>query len=115
MGRGKRGLEPLDPASTAVDEDADSVNLLPMLFFKAANSSTKTVGSDFVALTEAGIEYIGYPSTEPLIVFDIYNRDLTFSIRDRKETKIITKFLPNAYIISWRLIVKNVNPSRLFS
>ena len=95
-------------------EDASSVGLLPLLFFKAASSSTKTVGSDFIATTKEGLDKLGYPKLGPIIVFDIYNRDLVFSIRDRKETKIITKFLPNAFIISWRLLVKNIDPLRFF-
>ena len=94
-------------------EDAKSVNLLPILFFKASSSSTQTVGADFIALTVEGMKRLGYPADMPKIVFDLYNKPITIVLKDRKKGTVVTQ-LPRAYIISWRLITQYVDPDRFF-
>ncbi len=93
-------------------EDAKSVNRFPALFFKIGGSSTATVGNDFVALTKEGMEHLQYPEDAQKLVFDVYSKEITFKSSKLKD--FVTAKLPTPYIISWRLIAKHVNPSRMF-
>lgn len=93
-------------------EDAKSVNLETMLFFKIGKTSTATVGSEFVALTAEGVQILQYPSDAPKAVFNIYSEPVTFKSSKTKE--YVTVKLPNPIIINWRLITNHVDSTTMF-
>ena len=98
--------------------DAEEVNKLPILFFKAAQTSTQTVAAEHVALNEAGLWLLKYPNDAPKVIFDIYQKPFEIEIRERfsKKTKKIMVELDNpVYVINWRNIQKYVDPERFFT
>jgi hypothetical protein len=91
-------------------EDAKTVKLLPILFFKPDYQA------DFIALDADGFVQCGLPKSIPTIVLKVYDEDITFKTKDRKtKTNIeVTTRLPNPIIINWKDFVKHSKPSNLF-
>ena len=101
--------------------DAKSVEKLPILFFKAAQTSTQTVGSIFVALNHDGLIKLDYPGTAPRVILDVFHGPIDMKLEERdpitkKKVEVVRPVtLENpVYIISWNNIVKYVNKDNLF-
>lgn len=99
-------------------DDAKSLGRLPILFFKAAEASTKTVAAEHVAVNKDGLDQLSYPDEAPKIIFDIFKSSINLKIRQRfsKDVKEIVAQLDNpVYVINWRNIQKYVMPNNFFS
>lgn len=91
-------------------EDAKRVELLPILFFKPDNQA------DFVAINADGFIACGLPKSMPAMILKVYDKPITFKIRDR-ETKTnieVTAKLPNPIILNWKDVVKYGDPTKFF-
>lgn len=93
-------------------EDANSVSLSPLLFFKGAKSATKTVGSDFIATTKEILDLIGYSG--PRVVIDIYDGPMTITIREKGTMIDVVTDLPTPCIVGWRQIIQSSDPQKFF-
>lgn len=90
--------------------DADSVDRLPMLFFKASASSNATVGAECVGLCKRGMDRVKYPDDAPKAVFDIYERQVEF----KHNGEHIKTTLETCFVVNWRVFVRYVSPDTMF-
>ena len=90
--------------------DADQVRLFPMLFFKASQSSTKTVGSEHIAITSEAFEAMGCPDEMPRLTLDIYSQVSSLVV----EGNSVSVTLPMPIIVNWRIFIKHTDPTKMF-
>ena len=102
-------------------EDAKTVGLEPLLFFKPNNRD------DFIVMTEAEWKNLlhlylkkhGKHLICPVLVLGCYDVPLTFTVeeKDKKNKKIkktVTAKLPRAVMIDWKQFIQNCDPKLMF-
>lgn len=100
-------------------EDAKSVNLLPIMFFKPE------LGEDFVALTQEGCQALGLPPPWPLnvpcFVLFPYTTDpisitqlVKVSGQKKKAKTKIEVVLPTVFVYRWKTLIQHVKPGAFF-
>jgi hypothetical protein len=103
--------------------DAKTNQLLPFLGFKVG-ASAGTVGNDFVAMSYAVLQHIGYPQDMPLTVLEVYRKPfwlkMTKSTGSKKKgtkttyQKYFVSF-PIPCIVNWKLISENCDKDSFFN
>lgn len=95
-------------------EDAKSVDLLPILFFKPE------IGEDLVALTGAGLEALDIRAGLPMFRIDVYAQPVSITQLvkvkgQKKKSKIVIEAqLPTPFVISWKTLIKHTRPEAFF-
>jgi hypothetical protein len=97
--------------------DAKSLDRLPMLVFKAAHASSKTVAAEHIAVNQQTFRWLDYPADAPKIIFDIYHKPVKLKIKQRFSKKVVeveTKLDNPIYVLNWRNVQKYVDCERFF-